>query len=369
MINISKNPKKQTLDIPLIIITAVLVSFGLFIIFDATPISAFRDFNDKLYYFKNQLVWATIGTIALVFLSFFDYHKLLKLSHIIFGVSLLFLLGVLIPGIGTKVYGARRWINFGGITFQPSEIAKLALILYGTTIIAKFENYKIRLADAVMVIFVPAFLATILVLLEPDLGTALIFVAVTLSMYFVGGSPIGHFLIGVPILLAVVIGAIIAAPYRFSRVKSFLDPTHDPQGASYQINQILVALATGGFFGLGLGGSQGKYDFIPEVQGDAIFAVYVEEFGFVGAAVLIILFVMLTIRGFKIAKEAPDFSGKVLATGIISLIAVQSLFNLASNVALVPLTGIPLPFISYGGSSLFITMASIGILLNIKKQS
>lgn len=369
MINQASARNKANLDIPLIVLTAVLVLFGLFIIFDATPIAAFRDFNDKLYYFKNQLIWATIGTIGLIFLSFFDYHKLLKLSHIFFGVSLLFLLAVLIPGIGTKVYGARRWINLGGITFQPSEIAKLALILYGTAIITKFENYKIRLTDAVMVIFVPAFLATILVLLEPDLGTALIFIAVTLAIYFVGGSPLIHFLIGIPILITAVAGAIIAAPYRFLRIKSFLDPTHDPQGASYQIYQILVALATGGFFGLGLGSSPSKYDFIPEVQGDAIFAVYVEEFGFIGAALLTALFVMLIIRGIKIAREAPDFSGKVLATGIISLIAIQSLFNLASNVALVPLTGIPLPFISYGGSSLFITMASIGILLNIKKQS
>lgn len=367
--NISSRTRSPGLDLQLILLTAVLVLLGLFTIFDVTPIAAYRDFGDKLYYFKNQLIWATIGTIALVFLSLFDYHKLLKLSHLFFGAAIILLIAVLIPGVSEEIYGARRWISFGGFTFQPSEIAKLALILYGTAIITKFENYKIRLMDAVTVIFVPTFLATFLVLLEPDLGTALIFMAVTLAIYFVGGSPLRHFVIGFPIIVAAVIAAIVVAPYRFSRVESFLDPTHDTQGASYQIYQILTALATGGLFGLGLGASQSKYDFIPEIQGDAIFAVYVEEFGFIGAILLVALFFLLINRGIKIAKEAPDLAGKILATGVTALIGVQSLFNLASNVALVPLTGIPLPFISYGGSSLFVTMAAIGILINIAKQS
>ncbi|MBI3341799.1 putative lipid II flippase FtsW [Candidatus Curtissbacteria bacterium] len=369
MRNPTATARRAPFDLPLILITTVLVLTGLFIIFDATPIAAFRDFNDKLYYFKNQLIWATLGTIGVIFLSLFDYHKLLKLSHLFFAAAIILLIAVLVPGVSNKVYGARRWISFHGFTFQPSEIAKLALILYGTTIITKFENYKIRLTDAVMVIFVPAFIATFLVLLEPDLGTALIFMAVTLALYFVGGSPLKHFIIGVPIIISAIGAAILAAPYRFSRIESFLDPTHDPQGASYQIYQILVALSTGGLFGLGLGASQSKYAFIPEVQGDAIFAIYVEEFGFIGALLIIALFVMLIFRGIKIAREAPDMAGRILATGIIALIGVQSLFNLASNVALVPLTGIPLPFISYGGSSLFVTMAGIGILINIARQS
>lgn len=368
MINLYSKTK-NLVDIPLLVVTCALVLIGLFIIFDVTPIAASRDFGDKLYYFKNQLIWATLGSLALVGLSFFDYRRLLSLSPFIFAIAVLFLIAVLVPGIGTKVYGARRWISFAGFTFQPSEFAKIAIILYATKIVSKFQHFRIRIIDALLVIFLPAFVAAFLVLLEPDLGTSMIFIAITLAIYFVGGSPLRHYLFGLPVVIFGVIVAIFSAPYRFDRVKSFLDPTHDPQGASYQIYQILVALTSGGFFGLGIGGSQSKHDFIPEIQGDAIFAVYVEEFGFVGAFLLIALFIFLINRGIKIARNAPDFSGKLLATGIVSLIAVQSLFNLASNVALVPLTGIPLPFISYGGSSLFVTMASIGILINIRKQS
>jgi cell division protein FtsW len=368
MTTIITRPKVKT-DFTLIAITVFLLILGLLTIFDATPIAAFRDFNDKLYYFKNQLLWATIGSMALVFLSFFDYHKLVKLAPLLFGGALMLLVAVLIPGIGTKIYGARRWINIAGLTFQPSEAAKLALIFYETSIISKFESYKIRLNDAIMVIFIPAIIATALVVLEPDLGTALIFIGVTAAMYFVGKSPIKHFLIAIPVVLGATALAIFSSAYRLSRVESFLDPTHDPQGASYQIYQILIALKTGGFFGVGLGASQSKFDFIPEVQADAIFAIIVEEFGFIGAVVLIGAFLILISRCIKISQGAPDIQGKILGTGITSLIAIQSLFNLASNVALVPLTGIPLPFISHGGSSLFIIMAGIGIMLNIKKQS
>lgn len=368
MTTISLRPTNKT-DLTLIGITIFLMLFGLITIFDATPVAAFRDFNDKLYYFKNQLLWATIGSIALTFLSFFDYHKLIKMAPFLFAGALILLVAVLIPGIGTKVYGARRWISIAGLTFQPSEAAKMALILYETFIISKFENFKIRLMDAVMVIFVPAMVATSLVVLEPDLGTALIFIGVTAAMYFIGKSPIKHFLITIPVVLGATVVAIFSSPYRLSRVESFLDPTHDPQGASYQIYQILIALKTGGLFGVGLGASQSKFDFIPEVQADAIFAIVVEEFGFIGAAILICAFLVLISRCLKISREAPDFAGKILGTGITSLIAIQSLFNLASNVALVPLTGIPLPFISHGGSSLFVIMAGIGIMLNIKRQS
>ena len=346
-----------------------MVLCGLVIIFDATPVAAFHDLDDKLYYFKNQLIWATLGAMALVFFAFFDYHRLLKLAHLFLGAAILLLLAVLIPGVGSKIYGARRWISIAGFSLQPAEIAKLALIFYETAVISKFENFKIGIQDAILVIFLPALAVTGLVLIQPDLGTALIIVAVTLTVYFVGGGPVKHLVLGLPVLILGAIGAVILEPYRFARLKSFLDPTHDPQGASYQINQILIALSSGGFLGVGLGGSRSKFDFIPEVQGDAIFAVFVEELGFVGAVLLISLFLFIIARGIAIAKNAPDLTGRVLALGLIGLIGIQALFNLASVVALVPLTGVPLPFISYGGSSLFVTVASIGVLLNIQRQS
>ncbi len=356
-------------DLPLLAVTAILVLFGLLAIYDASVVSAFRDFGDKFYYFKNQLIWASLGSGALLFFSFFDYHKLVRVGPMLFLGAIAFLILVLVPGIGTKVYGARRWISLGNFTFQPSEITKLALILYGTAIVSKFERFRIRLIDTVLVLFLPAAVATLLVIFQPDLGTALIFIAIVLAIYFVGNAPIWHFLLVLPSVAIAVTMAIVAQPYRLARIKVFLDPNFDPQGASYQINQILAAIAAGGLFGVGIGASRAKFAFIPEVHSDAISAIIIEETGFVGAVVLISLFIILIIRAVNIARGAPDFAGRVLAGGIVGLLSVQSLFNLASMVALVPLTGVPLPFISYGGSSLFVTMSSIGILINIRRQS
>ncbi|MBI2327205.1 putative lipid II flippase FtsW [Candidatus Curtissbacteria bacterium] len=361
--------QKSAFDIPLIVVTILLVIFGLVIIYEASVVAAFRDFGDKLYYFKNQLIWASLGLFSLGFFSFFDYRKLIRVAPFLLAISILLLLIVLIPGVGTKIYGARRWISAAGFTFQPSEVAKLALVLYETAIISKFEKYKIKFTDALVVIFLPAAVISALVLLEPDLGTSLIFIAVALILYFVGRGPIVHFILIIPPIILAAVMAVFTHPYRIERVKSFFDPTHDPQGASYQIYQILIALSSGGLLGVGLGGSRSKFDFIPEIQSDAIFAVVVEELGFVGAVFLICLFLFLIKRSIHIARLAPDYQGKILAMGIIGLLSVQILFNLSSVVALVPLTGVPLPFISYGGSSLFVTMTSIGILLNIKRQS
>lgn len=360
---------RSAIDVWLIIATLVLVGFGLIAIYDSSVVSAFRDFGDRFYYFKNQLAWASLGTIALIGFSLFNYHKLIQLGPILFGGGIFLLLLVLIPFIGTEVLGARRWISFASFTFQPSEFTKLAIIFYATYIMVKFNEYKIRLIDALVVYFTPILLATALVVLQPDLGTALIFVAVALTIYFVGNAPVWHFMLTIPVIIALSIVAIITQPYRIERLKAFLDPSYDPTGASYQINQIIVALSAGGLFGVGLGGSRSKFEFIPEVHNDAIFAVIVEEIGFLGGLILIGIFLFLVVRAVKIAREAADFSGKVLAMGIAGLLSIQSLFNIASIVALVPLTGISLPFISYGGSSLFVTLASIGILLNIRRQS
>ena len=360
---------KFLIDFPTIVATIILVIFGLIMIYDASIVAAHKDFGDKLYYFKNQLVWASLGTIALVVLSLIDYHKLIKYGPILFVAALFLLIIVLIPQIGTKIYGARRWINLAGFNFQPSEFAKIALIFYGTYILAKFQKFNIRLFDILYVLFLPTAIATILVLLEPDLGSSLIFVAISLGTYFAAGGPTWHFLLMVPTVLGASIVAVITQPYRLARLKSFFDPNFDPQGASYQINQIITAVASGGLLGVGIGSSRGKFDFIPEVQSDAIFAVVAEEFGFIGSIVLIGLLLFLITRALTIASRARDFEGKILAIGLTILIASQALLNLGSIVVLIPLTGIPLPFISYGGSSLLVMMSAIGILISIKRLS
>ena len=361
--------KSNNIDIPIIASTVVLVFFGLVMIYDASVVSAFRDYQDELYYFKNQLVWVSLGFIALAFFSVFDYHKITKLAPALLGVALLGLLLVLIPGIGSEVNGARRWITVAGFTYQPSEFAKLALIAYQASTMAKFKNFRTDFFDIIYVLFLPILIMAGLILLEPDFGTALVFVAISIAIYFIGNAPIWHFLVMIPPLLAAAVGLLVTQPYRIERLRTFLDPTYDPQGASYQINQILISLSNGGLFGVGIGGSRGKFDFIPEIHSDAIFSVVAEELGFVGTLFMVGLFLFLISRALNIARGAKDFEGRLLSGGIIALISIQAFLNLGSLVALVPLTGIPLPFVSYGGSSLLISMIGIGILLNIKRQS
>lgn len=356
-------------DLPLILISVLLLLTGLIIIYDVTPLASLKISPDRLFYFKNQLTWATLGSLALIFLSFFNYRRLINLGPILLLFSIISLILVLIPHIGTEVNGARRWINIGPFSFQPSEFAKLSIILYCTSIISKFENFKIKLSDAFLVIFTPSIIVAGLVFLGPDLGTSLILMILMLTIYFVGNGPLMHFALIFPAAISLLIPLIIFSPYRFNRIKSFLDPASDPQGASYHITQILKSIATGGLLGVGIGGSRGKFNYIPEIQTDAIFAIFVEETGFLGAVILIAAFIFLIKRAITIARNAPDYRGRILASGIAALLFAQSFFNIASNVALIPLTGVPLPFISYGGSSLFITLAAIGILLNIKRHS
>ena len=364
---IQSKGQRASFDFWLISTTAVLILVGLLTIYDASVVAAARDFGDKLYYFKNQVIWVFLGLGALLFFSFFNYSKLLRASPAILFLSIILLVAVLIPQIGSEVYGARRWIAVSGFTFQPSEFAKLSLVLYLSLMIAKFENLKFRFSDVFIVFFLPTLAILGLIVLQPDLGTSIIIGATSMIIYFVGKAPLWHFAAVVPAFILTAAIAIFTAPYRIERLKSFFDPSYDPQGASYHINQILSAITSGGLFGVGIGASRYKFAFIPEVQTDAIFAIFVEELGFVGALFLIFIFLFLIIKAITIAKEAENTEGRVVAAGIAGLIAVQSLFNIASNVALVPLTGIPLPFISHGGSSLVVTMASIGILLNIQR--
>lgn len=368
-VNTALKSQKSSFDLLLLAATAALVVSGLIAIYDASVVTAFRDFSDKFYFFKNQLLWAALGSISLGFFSLYDYQRLLKFATPLYLISVILLILVLVPHVGTEVLGARRWINIGSFTFQPSEFVKLSIILYTTALLTKIQEYKLKISDAALIYFLPVAVVTGLIVIQPDLGTGLILLALAIFIYFAAGSPIWHFLVTLPVLASGGILAIIFEPYRLERIKAFLDPNYDPQGASYQINQIIIALSSGGLLGVGLGGSRSKFEFIPEVHNDAIFAVIIEELGFVGGLILISLFVFLIIRAIKIAREATNYSGKLLATGLVGLISIQALFNLASVVALVPLTGIPLPFISYGGSSLLVTMVAVGILENIKRQS
>jgi len=356
-----KNPKKENLFY-LFLLPIVLTILGLFFIFEASSISAFRNFNDSFYYLKLQLLWFTIGIGVMVFFSIFDYHKLYYLSFPALLLTIVLLILVLIPGIGHSVAGARRWIDLGLINFQPTELAKFSVILY----LCSWFLYKEKKRFFSFILLL-SFLV-FLIMLQPNMGTAIIIFALFITVYFMAGYELHYLLVILPASLVAFFLLIKISPYRLKRFLAFLSPQLDPLGISYHVNQILISLSAGGLFGRGFSESRQKYQFLPEAHTDSIFAIIGEEFGFLGSLVLIILLFFLIYRAFKVACNAKDRFGQLLAGAIFSLIALQVIINLGGMVTLIPLTGIPLPFISYGGSSLLVFFALMGILINIGKR-
>lgn len=345
-------------------LTSSFVIFGLLMIFDASVVLAARDFGNKFYYLQNQAIWAVLGFLCLVFFTFFDYHKLARLSPAGLILVLTLLVLVLIPQIGEEVLGAKRRLTLAGIVIQPSELAKLVYLVFLSFRFSKFSTkifpFRQFLTTTVAILT--------LIVLEPDLGTAVIIGTTAFLIYFLAGAPFKNFLFVSLIFVASVIGLIFTADYRVNRFTSFLSPGQDPGGISYHQNQILLGLGTGGLVGSGFGTSLQKFYYLPEAPTDSIFAVIGEEFGFVGASLVILGFLILIWRGVVVASTAPDDLGQVLAASIVFLIGLQVIINLFGQVALLPLTGVPLPFISYGGSSLVTLMCAIGILANISRQ-
>lgn len=331
-------------------------------VFESSNVSAFRDFGDKYHFVKDQLLWGIIGGLGLIFASYFDYHKYYKLSIPAILVTIFLLILVFIPGLGIRALGAHRWIGIGSFSFQPAELAKLSLVIYLSAWFSSKE--KGRFLPFILLVG----LLTGLVIMEPDLGTSVIILSTSLILYFASGAPLLHFFVLLPVGILIIIALAVTSPYRLRRLTTFLNPMSDPLGASYHIRQILISLGSGGWFGLGLGASRQKYEFLPEATTDSIFAIIGEEFGFLGSVILILLFIILLFKMFKVTKKAPDRYGSLLGIGIMGMIAMQIIVNLGSMIAIFPLTGVPLPFISYGGSNLVITLISCGILLNINRQ-
>lgn len=350
-------------DTLLLGIVVFLSLFGLLMIYDASSVRAFIDFGDKYHFLRDQAVWVVLGLIILAVFSVIDYHKLYYLALPLLVIALISLLMVFIPGIGAGAKGANRWIDLQFVRIQPAEFVKLALAIY---LAAWFSN-KEKERFLAFCLLLGTVLA--LVILEPDLGTASIILAQAGVIYFLSGGPLKHFIISLPIIGLVWVLAIKIAPYRATRLMSFLNLNKSLDNIDYHVKQILIALGAGGIYGLGIGNSRQKYGFLPESMTDAIFPIIAEELGFVGANILILLFIIIVWRGFLIAMKAKDNFGRLLAAGIISFLGMQIIINLGAMTALFPLTGVPLPFISYGGSALLIDMAAVGILLNISKQT
>ncbi|MCL4417640.1 MAG: putative lipid II flippase FtsW [Actinobacteria bacterium] len=352
----------KKVDLLLLLTVFILTSFGLFIIYDASSFVAFRDFGDKFHYLKEQSFWIFLGITVMFLFSFFDYHKFYNLALPILLVSFLLLILVFVPGLGLHLLGARRWLDFRFFTLQPTELTKLALAIY---LSAWFSN-KEKGTFWAFSLLIGSIL--FLVMLQPDMGTAVIILSEALVIYFLSGASLSYFFLLIPTLSVIGFILIKLAPYRANRLATFLNFNQASDTYSYHVRQILIALGSGGLTGVGLGNSLQKYAYLPETTTDSIFAIIAEEVGFIGASLIIALFIILIWRGFYIAIHAKDIFGRLLAGGISAFLAFQILINLGAQTALFPLTGIPLPFISYGGSALIMNLASIGILLNIYKQ-
>lgn len=354
--------QKQQIDFTLLLTTGALVIFGLLMVYDASAIQGLKDFRDSLYYIRQQSLWVVVGVASLVLFSRFDYKKFKSISVPLLLFSILLLLAVFIPGLGVAGGGAHRWLRLGSITIQPAEIIKLTGVIYLAVLFEK----KVRLVPFLILVVGVSLVTAVL---QKDLGSTIVFVATMAILYFTSGGSIWHFILAIPVGALSLVLLILTSSYRSKRILAFLDPFSDIQGFTYHISQVLIALGSGGLLGLGLGHSRQKFEYIPEVSTDSIFAIVGEELGFAGGTLVIILFAFLLIRGFKIATNCQDNFGKILALGFTSWLGVQVIINLSSMTSLLPLTGVPLPFISYGGSALVANLTAVGILLNISKHN
>ena len=350
----------------IIFICVFLLSiFGLIMIYSSSSIWAEYKFNDSFHYLKYQLVFFIIGIIMMRIFSKIDYHLYYKYSNIILGVCLLLLILVLIPGIGSVRNGSRSWFGIGSFGIQPSEAAKIGLIIFTSKYMSLSEEYVKNYIKGIFPILMIVILCFGLIMLQPDLGTGLILFLSTISILFIAGVDLKFFFGGGILGLIGIIVLIIIAPYRMNRITSFIDPWQDELGTGFQIIQSLYAIGPGGLLGMGYLNSIQKHFYLPEPQTDFIFSVITEEFGVVGALIVVGLFLLLFYCGIKVACNCKELFGKYLAFGIIFQLIFQATLNLCVVVGLIPVTGVTLPFLSYGGSSLLISMISIGIVLNI----
>jgi len=348
--------------LPVLTIPLVFSFLGLFFIFEASAVKSFNFYGDSFYYLKLQLLWLVLGIMVMVFFSFFDYHRLYYLAFFLMFLTISLLILVLIPSFGHHALGARRWLSIGPFNLQPTELAKFSLIVY----LSSWFIYKERKRFFSFLILI-GFL-TFLVILQPDMGTAIIIFLLSISLYYLAGFNFFPLFLLLPAAFLVFLILIKVSPYRMARLTTFLNSTVDPLGVSYHINQIKISLANSYLLGLGFGASRQKYLFLPEAHTDSIFAIIAEELGFFGAVGIILMFLFFSYKIFKIAESAPDRLGRLLAGGIWSFFNWQFFINLGGIVNIIPLTGVPLPFFSYGGSSLIISFALIGVLLNIEKK-
>lgn len=359
----------KKVDYILVLSVIALATFGVIMVYSSSYIWAEYKFNDPFKYVKNQGLFLIVGIIFMFIIGKINYNIYHKYSNKLLILTVILLILVLIPGIGSVRNGSRSWFGIGSFGIQPSELAKISLIIFTAKYLTLNRKELRSIKSGVLPIFLVCLFIFGLIMLQPDFGTGVIIVMTIVGMLFVGGVNF-NFFIRLGILgLCGISGLIIAAPYRLKRILSFLNPWSDPLGSGFQIIQSLYAIGPGGLFGFGFLNSRQKHFYLPEPQTDFIFSIISEEFGFMGIVIVSTLFLIIIIRGINIAIKCKDLFGKLLCFGIIFGLSFQTLLNLMVVTGLIPVTGVTLPFLSYGGSSLLITLASMGIVLNISRYS
>jgi len=362
-------PCKKSPDFLLFMATVMLLSIGIIMVYSASQVTAAERLDDTFYYLKKQLLWAVIGILAMISVMNIDYWRYKKLAAPFLIVAFMLLVAVVLPGVGKSVKGAQRWIGVGMFTFQPSEIIKLALVMFMAWGLSQSRDRIRYFARGLLPYLFVLAMACGLILMQPDRGTAVAAAGTVYLMFFAAGAEGKHLSYLALAGLSAVSLAIALEPYRLKRFLAFLNPWADPTGSGYHIIQGLYALGSGGLFGAGLGNSHQKHFYLPEQHTDFIFAVLGEELGFIGGGLVILLFILFIWRGFKTSVCSPDPFASLLAVGITSMVGLQAIINIGVVTSSLPITGIPLPLLSFGGSSLVFTLIGIGILLNISRYS
>jgi cell division protein FtsW len=369
---VSATPVKLTPNHPAVLLgvsTGALLVVGLVMILSASSVQSFASYGSSFLFFNKQLLWSLIGLVGFVAFARLDYHRLRGVGYVMFALVVLGLLAVLIPGVGTEVGGSSRWVSAGPLSFQPSELAKLALILLAADVFSRKDEGKLDALGHTLLPMLPALgILAALIMLQPDLGTTSLLAAIGFGMMFIAGAPMKYLtpMAGGAAGLAMV--AALAAPYRMARLLAFRNPWADPLNTGYQTIQSLIAMGSGNWFGVGLGASRQKWSYVPNAHTDFIFAILGEEMGFLGTLAVVGLFAFIAYLGVRIARQAPDRFGMLLASGVTIWISVQALVNMGAVTGTLPITGVPLPLVSFGGTSLVVSLAGMGILSNVARQ-
>lgn len=369
-IRLKRISSAQRLDIEMLSVISIMVLFGLIMVGSASSVSALYLYGDSMFFFSKQLIVAVAGFVLMLIISKLDYHIIASPIIIVIGYTVVWIAMVAAAFIGEDINGAHRWINIGGLSVQPSEPAKIILIVLTAYLCSKQTKAALKSFTGGFLFYMGVIVISVIpLILEKHKSATMIFAILVFVIAFIGGVNLKYYLAMSPIVVVGIIGLFLSDAYSRQRITAMFDPFKDPLGSGYQAVQSLYAIGSGGVFGAGLGRSQQKIMYIPEPQNDFIFSIICEELGFIGAMAVVFLFIFFMFRGIKIASEAPDKLGRLIAMGLVTLIMAQFLINIAVVTATGPVTGMPLPFFSAGGTNLLFTLAGMGLLLNISRQS